>query len=158
SPHTGEGVIEISVRNTENIKEDETFGKNDFIVGLKEDRKKPGVPIPNYMAASVIGLSLATLREAVGEVPDKDLVQAFDAMDSEIKEEICERIESIFERYGVRTDDNPFNIHNLKFMVVGCSKNKRDCAIDYALPPIAKMAIEKINEYHRIIHRILQAA
>jgi len=157
APFTGDNTIKIMLKPTKNIT-DTKAGDWEFIVGLADDPDITGVPVPNYTAASAVGLSQAILRNMTEKAAGKDNFEKFDAIDKRTKRTIFNRVERIYQRLGVMDDDKEFTMEDLKFMVVGCSKNKMIWASRYALPPIVKDLVNRINEYHRIIHRILQAA
>ncbi|MGB3113798.1 MAG: hypothetical protein WBC00_04175 [Candidatus Omnitrophota bacterium] len=147
APHKEEKAIEIELKNIKNIKEGESIPDMKYIVALEEALTVSEVSIPNYTAASCIGLSLAVLRLANE--------QGHQTYISERKR-IFEKLKSIYERFGI----NPggFEEAQLDMMVTGSSDTKRYYTMSYVLPPIAKAAIENLRHYHDIIHRILQAA
>ncbi len=140
-------TIEIQLRNIDAIKKMHTIPERTYPVALKEDDKIPGVSIPNYTAASAIGLSLAALRVAKEEKPEE--------YSEKIKRTI-KTFRSVYVRHGLNAVG--FTEDVLDMMVNGSSNTRLEYIILYALPPIVKDAIEKINEYHRNIQLLLQAA
>jgi len=157
-PHEGENVIKISLKNARNFENIEKFNDWEFVVVLTDDTTKMGVPIPSYTAAIAIGLSQAILRISAEKSSGDDNFQKFDSIDQTTKYLFFNRIKRIYQCYGVIEEDDDFKIDDLKFMVVGCSKNKLQWAKEYALPPIVKDLVDKINEIHEIIQNILRAA
>ncbi|MDP3730017.1 MAG: hypothetical protein Q8R14_00640, partial [Candidatus Omnitrophota bacterium] len=151
TPHTGENVIEVVLRSIENVKAMQRVGDREFVVALKDDFTKEGVSIPNYTAASAIGLSIASLRIAKEKEAKPDEY-------NRLKDKVFRVIKSIYERYNIVTKEDGFTLDDLEFMVTGCPENKIYYAILYALPPIAKDLVERIGRYHETLHLILQAA
>ena len=155
--YTGNNTIKIMLKPTENIKGTEAEDW-EFIVGLTDDPNTMGIPVPNYTAASAIGLSQAILRSLAENADGKDNFQKFEAIDKKGKRTIFNRLQRIYRRFDVISEEKPFTMDDLKFMVVGCPKNKKIWANRYALPPIVKDLIDRINEYHAIMQGILQSA
>lgn len=151
NPHAGENVIEVILRSVENVKAMKQVEDKEFVVALKDDLTKEGVAIPNYTAASAIGLSIASLRIAKEKETKPDEY-------NRVKDKVFRVIKSIYERYNIITKEDGFTLDDLEFMVTGCPENKLYYAILYALPPIAKDLVERIGRYHEALHLILQAA
>jgi len=157
-PYSGDNVIEIMLKTDENIgKMQEKVNDWEFVICLADNPEKLGVPIPNYTAAATVGLAQMALRVAAGKAKGEDMMKKFDAIEHGYKKNMFSKIKRIYERYGV-TKNKKFIMEDLKFMVAGCSRNKIDYAKAFALPPIAKDLVERINEVHEIMHRILQSA
>ena len=158
-PFKGDNVVKIILKTAENIeKMQEEVNDWEFVVSLTDDSKKEGIPVPNYTAAMAIGLAQAALRVAAENVSGKDNFKKFDAIGFNTKRTFFNKIKRIYKRYGVIGDNKGFVMEDLKFMVVGCFRNKLTWAKDYALPPIVKDLVEKINRVHEIMQRVLQAA
>lgn len=148
--HSGDGVIEISLKNLDAIKAIQSIPDNTYYVALKDDIEKSGVPMPNYTAAANMGLSLAALRIAKEKAKEK-------AEYNELRDKILKVFRSIYKRYDVISEEEKFTADELELMVAGSSDTRLYYAILYALPPIVKAAIEEIRKYHESLHLLLQA-
>ncbi|MDD5438873.1 MAG: hypothetical protein PHS37_01645 [Candidatus Omnitrophica bacterium] len=149
--HTGDDAITVSIRDVANLDKGLELGPREYVVGLKDDASIPGVSIPNYTAASSIGLSLAALRILHDKKePGEEYTLA--------KKKIFETMSSIYKRYGAIKKAGDFTPDDLDFMVWGCSANKLKYTVLYALGPIAKDAVENLEQYHNAIQGMLQAA
>ncbi|MBL7072533.1 MAG: hypothetical protein ISS33_01985 [Candidatus Omnitrophica bacterium] len=159
APFTGDNVIKVILKTDENIgKMNKEINDWEFVVSLTDDPEKTGIPIPNYSAAAAIGIAQAILRAVAEETQEKDKFKKFDAIKNSTKETFLNRIKRIYQRYGVIGKDKDFGIDVLKFMVMGCSRNKIIWAKEYALRPIVKDLVNKINRFHTTMQKMLQAA
>jgi len=155
-PHVGKEVIDVRLESLEFIGKDRIIKDREYVVALKDDSLKPEILIPNYTAASAMGLSLAALRVA----GDKLEKQPENKNEYKIfRNVILGKFRTIYERYEVSlTDGNSeFSEEELELMVMGCPATKLYYTILYALPPVIK-AIEEINKYHEIMQGVLRAA
>lgn len=150
-PHSGDGVIEISLKNLDVIKTIQSIPDNAYYVALKDDIEKPGVPMPNYTTAANMGLSLAALRIAKEKTKEKTEY-------NELRDKVLKVFRSIYKRYEVISEEEKFTADELELMVTGSSDTRLYYTILYALPPIVKAAIEEIRKYHESLHLLLQAA
>ena len=150
TPHTGDDVIDIHLSTVENIGKMGELADKVYAVALKDNPELPGVSIPNYTAASAIGLSLAAIRTA----KDKEGKDGYEC----VRRKVFDIISTIYKRFEIIKDDKEFTVDDLEFMISGCSANKLKYAILYALPPIVKDLVEKLQKYHEALHLILQAA
>lgn len=151
TPHAGDNVIEVVLRSIENVKLMKQVEDREFVIALKDDLTKEGVSIPNYTAASAIGLSIASLRIAKEKEAKSDEY-------IRLKDKVFRIIKSMYERYNIITKEDGFTLDDLEFMITGCPENKLYYAILYVLPPIAKDLAERIGRYHETMRLILQAA
>jgi hypothetical protein len=149
-PHVGDNVINVHLATIENIGKLGVLSDRQYAVALKEDSDLFGVSIPNYTAASAIGLSLAALRVA----KDKEVKDGYESM----RGKVFDIISSIYKRFGIIKEDREFTVDDLEFMVSGCPANKLKYAILYALPPIVKDLVERLGQYHEALQLMLQAA
>jgi serine/threonine protein kinase len=153
-PHEKREFHNVRLMNVDNLDtlkriEEKAF-KNEFIVALEDDVAKEGVVLPNFKSAAAIGLALA----ALGRIKEKE-----DAEDYEReKEKYFKKIKAIYERFGKVLDDSAFSIIDLEFMVSGCSRNKLEYALRYALPPLVKDLVDKVNQHHEQVRLFLMAA
>jgi hypothetical protein len=150
-PHTGDGVIEVLLKNLDSIKGMQSIPDRAYYVALKDDPEKPGVAMPNYTAAANMGLSLAALRIAKEKTTEKDEY-------NELREKVLRVFRNIYKRYEIISEEEKFTTDELELMVVGSSDTRLYYTILYALPPIVKAAIEELRKYHESLHLLLQAA
>jgi uncharacterized protein YjbI with pentapeptide repeats len=156
-PYTGNDIVKVMVKRNENIKGVHA-GDWEFIIGLTDDYGATGIPVPNYSAAFAVGLSQVILRSLAEKTNVKDKFGKFDAIEKREKRTIFNRLERIYKRFNVIGPENTFTMEDLKLMVVGCPANKKIWAEKYALPPIVKDLVNKINKVHEIMQQILVAA
>ena len=156
-------LIEVRLANSDALEalknSANQIGPRQLFIALQP---KPDMPsIPNYTAASSIGLSQAALRIATDRVIEekqiKDQFAAFDNIEKDLKDDIMDKIRKIYKRYEIINDYYDFDIDLLKFMVVGHPLNRLDFAIHYALPPITAES-EKLDELHETQQLLKQAA
>lgn len=127
------------------------IGDRTYPVGLLRDREGEGYCMPNYTAASAIGLSLAALRIAHDDAERSDA----DRNDYAAKErKMCDHISSIYTRYGIAN----FDASVLRAFVTFDGEARRGLAISFALPPIVKAAAHQLLEYHKALQLALQSA
>ena len=124
--------------------------ENEFIVALEDDLTLEGVVLPNFKSAAAIGLALA----ALGRIKEKESIEDYERE----KAKYFKKIKAIYERVGKALKDDDFSIIDLEYMVSGCSRNKLEYALRYALPPLAKDLIDRINQYHEQMRLFLMAA
>ena len=151
-PHIGDEVISVRLDSLESVKGYKTLQDREYVVALENDATKLGMPIPNYMAAAAIGLSLAALR-VLKEKKEKEKNEY-----EILRKQVFKKFTSIYERYGVVNEKKKFSEEDLEYMVAGSPKTRLVYAFYFALPPIVKGAIKRINKYHEMIQLILQAA
>lgn len=149
TPHTGDDVIEVSLKSLEAIKAIKSIPDKTYFIALKDERGTPGIAIPNYPAAANMGLALAALRIA----KEKDSVDY-----NELRDKTLRVFEDIYKRCGTVAREGKFTVDELELMVMGSSDTRLYYAILYALPPIIKTAIEELRKYHEALHLLLQAA
>jgi len=160
APHEEKGAINIYIRTSENIQKMRSIEEEDLLVALESYKK---ASLPGYIPASAIGIGLATLNKACADIRLREKRElsnekVFQMIDLELREDIFERIKAIYDFYKVKGAKD-FTMGGLMYMVIGCADNKRFYATDdYALPPIAKDLIDRINKYHEKLQLILQAA
>jgi len=147
--HEDENAVNIYLKAADGIKNPGMFGEKDIIVGLKDDETKSGVPLPNYVTASAIGLTLAGLKILKGRNNEEYTAGRRTAF---------EIIDNIFRRFKILANETAFTIDDLEYMISGCAENKVKYAILYALPPIVKDIAEKIGSYHDTLQLLLQNA
>ncbi|MDD4203245.1 MAG: hypothetical protein PHQ52_07240, partial [Candidatus Omnitrophica bacterium] len=137
----------VSKKGIEKLQADpDSLDNRTYPIALKEEITSNGVSIPNYNAAGIIGLSLASLRVVKEKSP-----QEYDkVMANTLKQFI-----SVYERYGI--DISGFNEDVLNIMVVGPSRARIPLIIKYALPPVIKV-VEQIELYHKKMQLLLQSA
>lgn len=152
-PHTGDEVIDIKLESMVNLEKNRRISDREYIVALKDDGSA-GISIPNYTAASVMGLSLAALRiakEKLEEHPE-------DQKEYELfRGKVLDKFRDIYERFGVIREKKDFSEDELEMMVTGSSNTKLYYTFLYALPPVVKV-IEEIFKYHEMMQDLLQAA
>ena len=146
-PHTDSRTIEIHLLSLENMSKINTVTDRMYPVALKKSTMGEGIELPSYTGAAGIGLAIAALRVIKEEDPDM--------YSSEVRR-FLKKISSIYERSGVETTG--FNEEVLNFMVIGEGCTKLHYALRYALPPVIKIGIEKIRDYHEKMQLLLQAA
>jgi hypothetical protein len=145
-------VAEVRLQSLEAITARESKVEDwEFLVALKDDPEKTGVAVPNYNAAASIGLALAALRIAKDKTKEA-------ANYEKLKKEALKLFRTIYLRYEIIKNEKKFCLHQLEFMVSGCDKNKKELAMLYALPPVVKMSVELIGDYHDLIQRIKHSA
>jgi hypothetical protein len=149
APHSGEGVIEVSLKRTDSIDKAQPLKEREYIVALKEDDTHAGISMPNYTASSAIGLSLAALRVAKETVSN---AVEYESM----RDNAWKRLVEIYKRSGIETNDLTKDVVDM--MVSGGSDTRLYYAVMYALPPIVKAAIEELRKYHEALHILLQSA
>jgi hypothetical protein len=149
-PHAGDNVINIYLVTIDNIRKIAQLTDKEYTIALKDDPELPGVSIPNYTAASAIGLGLASLREA----KEKEGTSGYESL----RRKTFDLVSGIYKRFGIIKDDKEFTITDIEFMVTGCFENKIEYAIRYALPPIVKDLAERLQRHHEAMQLVLQAA
>jgi len=150
----GEGLIEISLKDLEGIKDMKSLEDREYVVALKDEEATPGVSMPNYTAAANIGLSLAALRIARDKAKAPDSQLEYEKM----RKKVLDRFRAIYRRNEIINTEKDFSEDELELMVIGGSETKLYLAVLYALPPVARMVIEELNEYHETKQLLLQAA
>jgi len=108
------------------------------------------IVLPNFKSAMAIGLALAALGRLKETASEDEYARE--------KAKCYKGIRALYERFGMVLDDKDFTLMDLEFMVSGCMKNKIVYAIHYALPPLAKDLVDKINQDHQRIELLLIAA
>jgi len=153
-PHKEDDVITIRLENAEKIQKDRIIDDKEYIVALKPELADTGTVIPNYTAASVMGLSLAALRNASDSVKDHKM----DKKDyDELRKNILSKFREIYYRYDIISSPDSFSEEELEMMVSGASPTKLYYTLYYALPPAVKVT-GNIHEYHEILQDTLVAA
>jgi len=148
--HLGNNVINIYLATVKNIKKIGQLTDREYAVALKDGPKTPGIPIPNYTAASAIGIVLAALKIS----KEKEGKNIYD----NLRKNMFDIISAIYKRFKIIKEDKEFMIDDLEYMVIGCSANKLKYAILYALPPIVKDLLERLQKSHEALRLMLQAA
>ncbi len=153
-----ENVIEIPIINKAFLEwardNDVALKENQYPVALYgfnniEDR---GVVLRNFEAALTIGLSKAALviakrRDAEkGEGDEKELPG--------LKKELREKLQRL---YGVFRPLVFLNEDTLDYMISPYSTVRLNLAISLALPPLTRMAVEELYEFHEAMQLALQA-
>jgi hypothetical protein len=147
-------LIDIRLENIGRVPKDREINDREYIIALKDDGSRAGIPIPNYTAAATMGLSLAALRFArdkiEGESGTRDEYERF-------RGKVLEKFRDIYRRYDVIKNADDLSEDELELMVAGSSGTKLYFTMLYALPPVIKV-IEGIGRYHEIMRDALIAA
>jgi len=153
---SGEQTLEVWLRGREGIEQDRIEHKEipDWAYPVALDRAEdlPGEALPNYSAASSIGLALAAFN-IVAEETDKS-----GTIYEDVRNEIMETLHNIYLAYNLITSEDEFKEEDLINLVQAQSEIRYDYVIQYALPPIIKQDLEMLRKYHEKIQDILQAA
>ncbi|OGW75536.1 MAG: hypothetical protein A2Z72_00165 [Omnitrophica bacterium RBG_13_46_9] len=147
--HIGSDVIEVRLKNFDNIDKAATLRDREYMVALKDNKEIAGVSIPNYTAATSIGLSMAALRVGKENAAKEEYERT--------RGRILRIMRSIYKRNNVIENEDDFTEDELELMVTGGSNTKLFYTLMYALPPVAKVSMEAINEYHERMQFLLQA-
>ena len=153
-PYKTAEQIDIRLENIFSVKQKKDINDREYIIALK-DNNAPGIVIPNYVAASVLGLSLAALRfmnESTLSNPDKQN----DYEDLRLK--TLDKFTAIYLNLNIIQDKDDFTVTQLELMVSGSSEARLYYSLEYALPFAVKLLIEDINRCHDKIQEILYAA
>jgi len=155
-----EGAVEVQILSKEWLvwarKEKLELKDNQYPVALDglTSIKDQGLCLRNFEAAMAIGLSKAAL--AIAKRRDEQKAEDEEKELPKLREEILSKMQklySVFFEDRVRLTEDTLNnmIHNR-------SSVRMNLAISLALPPITRLAVEKLQAVHEQIQLALQAA
>jgi len=140
----GENVIKVGIMSLEKVK---ALQRDQLEKGLlpiaMSDGEGDGVPLRDFVAASMIGLSQASCKAA--KPADR----------AGVIREVLPVMQKIYKRLR---PNHIVNKETVETMVSGNPTQRKNLAIDLALPPILRAAINKLREVHDRIIDILRNA
>ncbi|MFC1570862.1 hypothetical protein ACFL4E_03665 [Candidatus Omnitrophota bacterium] len=120
--------------------------------GVAYDRNN-GVYLRNFESALTIGLAKAAL--AIAKEKDEKKAPEEEKELPTLRKELCEKLQKL---YNIVRGDVTLTEETLDNMVHPNSTVRLNLAISLALPPIARMAVEKLKDLHDAWQLLQQAA
>lgn len=152
-----ENTIEVPILSAEWLK-----WMREKALRLKEDQypvalegltsvKDEGALLRNFDAALTIGLAKASL--VIAKKRDEERGKSEEL--PELAGKLLPRLQKLYDIFGKSITLSEETLSN---MVNSSSTTRLNLAISLALPPIVRMAVDKLKDLHEKVHLVLQAA
>ena len=145
--HDDPRTLTISVIGVDGLEKIESLQDNTFPVAMSDGEGRGGIPLRDFVSAQAIGLAQAACAKVRRETPEKFDDAVSDAYPRMLK---------VYQR-TLNLPESEFTPETLKDIITSTAV-RRNHAIALALPPIIRLAIAYLKDYHDRLHLLLEAA
>jgi len=151
-PHSDARTIEINIMKVEDLQSMSTLPENFFPVAMSDGNRNTGFTLRDIVSAFAIGMTQAACERIRMESGSEQLKEV-------VISEMLSKLREIYKRVfpGEKIEDI-VTVETILNMVDTNPIVRKNLAIALALPPIIRIMINELKEYHEHIHMLLSNA